>query len=48
MCKSTVAMKHTSCGVGDGYALMTALDDGQTGTEFLAPAERTCPGLPLV
>ena len=47
MCKSTVGMKHTSCGVGDGCALLTALDDWQAGTKFLAPAARTCKGLPL-
>ena len=47
MCKRTVGMKHTSCGVGDGCVLLTALDDGQVATEFLAPAARTCPGLPL-
>ena len=34
---------HTSCGVGDGCILLAALDDGQAGTEFLAPAARTCP-----
>ena len=40
-------MKHTSCGVGDGCVLLTALDDGQAGTKFLAPAARTCKGLQL-
>ena len=47
MCRSPVGMKHTSCGVGDGCILLTALDDGQAGTELLARAERTCKGLQL-
>ena len=47
MCRSTVGMKHTCYGVGDGCVLLTALDDGQASTKFLAPAARTCKRLPL-